>query len=58
MLKIFNTSICWQMGWVKVNEYDLGFSILDTLTQVNPNEKNYNEKHTMETDKNVKKIHL
>jgi hypothetical protein len=39
MLHIFNASICWQMGWVKVYEYDLGFYILNTLAQVNPNEK-------------------
>jgi hypothetical protein len=42
------------MGWVKVYEYDLGFYILDTLAQVNPNEKNYNEKHTMGAYKNAK----
>jgi hypothetical protein len=42
------------MGWVKVYEYDLGFYILDTLAQVNPNEKNYNEKHAMWAYKNAK----
>jgi hypothetical protein len=42
------------MGWVKVYEYDLGFYILETLAQVDPNEKNYNEKHTMGAYKNAK----